>query len=388
MALLDAILGLAVFWLILIFVSSRVNLEAKGVLIAPLVLIWQTNIFRKLFMRIANEKTRTFWLKVGNICAFLALQLFFILPVILLVNIFLSIISKPGPILSLNPIKFLNLEIILLLIPAILFSIVIHEFLHGIMATSEGVRVEKTGIMLVLAIFTVFLQNAVSDLEKISKRARLRIVSVGVISSLLIALVFLPILAISGSLLAPLYEDASGALVVGVEPNSPAETVELKRGDVITGIKLIEFRTIVDYFQINSSRDLITNLRKIPSGNPFILVTKSGDIQVTGKDPPKNSLLISGSDIGAHFYDYKKPKSTILSKFLPYWIELELIWLININLILGLFNILPLPFSDGKIILETLIDRFPAKIKPVFMKSCYSISGILILLNLYVTLFS
>ncbi|MHA2250007.1 MAG: site-2 protease family protein [Candidatus Kariarchaeaceae archaeon] len=261
------------------------------------------------------------------------------------------------------------------------------------MATSEGVKVEKTGFMLILVIFTMFLQNTITDLEKISKRAKLRIISTGVITSLLVALILLPLLTISGSLLAPFYGESSGALVIGIEPNSPAETAELRRGDVITGIKIIviignRIVDVVDYIQIKSSRDLITNLRKIPSGTPFILETNEGDIKITGTNPPANSLLISGSDIGAHFYDYKKPKNGFFSKFLPFWIEMELIWLININLILGLFNLLPLPFSDGKVILENLIGSFPSKTKSIFMKSSYLISGFLVLANLYITLFS
>ncbi len=46
------------------------------------------------------------------------------------------------------------------------------------------------------------------------------------------------------------------------------------------------------------------------------------------------------------------------------------------------------PFSDGKIILETIIDHFPSKARSVIMKSSYVVSGFLVLVNLYITLFS
>ncbi len=372
--------------MLIIFISYRVNLENKGILIAPLVLIWRTDKFNSFYKKIASRGSRRFWKLFGNLSLFLSLQIFLVLPMILLLNIYYGIKDEPSPIFTINPINILSLETAVLIIPALVFSLVIHEIFHGIMATSEDVEVEKTGFMLIIAFVAAFVQIAKDKLIKKSRRARLRIISIGVIINLIFALILLPILSISSLLISPLYESSQGALILGVVPDSPAEAAKLERGDIIIGIKIIEFRTVTGYYSISSSDDLITNLRNIVPDDPFVIETLNGDISITGTEPPEDSNLITGSYIGVHIYDYTPSKNKFLSKFLPYWIEMEILWLININLILGLFNLLPLPFSDGGKLLDTLLEGISNNKRIVTLRISYLLSGILLVTNIIASL--
>ena len=107
-----------------------------------------------------------------------------------------------------------------------------------------------------------------------------------------------------------------------------------------------------------------------------------------GTDPPKDAQIIAGSYIGVEVFDYRESKIGFLSPMLPFYFQEFIIWSISINLILGVFSILPLPFSDGNKILDELLNnsKIQTATKSNLKRLAYLVSTILVVANLYYTI--
>ena len=217
----------------------------------------------------------------------------------------------------------------------------------------------------------------------------MKILTLAVFTNLLLALLFVPILNHSDTLMNPFYEEKSGSMVIFVEEGYPGIDAGIVKGDIITGVKLIQYQFVVRSINITTSNELIAALRNIPAGDLFIITINGDDEVIKGVRPPTGSIQLSGSYLGLRTTDYREPKSGIMSIYLPYWLNVELKWFININLGIGLFNLLPLPFTDGKDIFQILTSKssFYGRNRDRLNKIVYALASILLLSNLVFTIF-
>jgi hypothetical protein len=304
-----------------------------------------------------------------------------------MINFLRAFFGTASPILHFNPIELVNVDTLTMIIPALFFSLLIRLLIQGCVATSYDLKVKQVGMMIIAVLFIPIIQFDREESSLFSKIKDLRIKSIGITISLLLIPFLLLLAAHSGALLDPFFGDSNGALIIGMDPGSPADEANLKRGDIITGVKQLEFQSITFIEDVNSTADLIAILRKIPPNSQFILITKRGDIAIRGNHPSAGSKIIAGSDIGIYMRDYKPPQMSFLSPFIPYWVELGILWAININLVLSLYNLLPFPFSYGKDVLENLVDQFSTIRRQYMLRAAYLFSGILTIGNIYVTIF-
>ncbi|MHA2171953.1 MAG: hypothetical protein ACXAB7_18930 [Candidatus Kariarchaeaceae archaeon] len=377
----------AIFWIVLIFISTRINLSNIGILVTPLIAVWRTDRLNRIFHQLSSDRFQGFWKKISNGSLFLTILLFFTFPLLLLINLLLAFFGSASPILHFNPIELVNVDTLTMIIPALFFSLLIRLLIQGCVATSYDLKVKQVGMMIIAVLFIPIIQFDREESSLFSKIKDLRIKSIGITISLLLIPFLLLLAAHSGALLDPFFGDSNGALIIGMDPGSPADEVNLKRGDIITGVKQLEFQSITFIEDVNSTADLIAILRKIPPNTQFILITKRGDIPIRGNRPSAGSKIIAGSDIGIYMRDYKPPQMSFLSPFIPYWVELSILWAININLVLSLYNLLPFPFSYGKDVLENLVDQFSTIRRQYMLRAAYLFSGILTIGNIYVTIF-
>lgn len=384
--LLQIILWVAVPWLLLMLLSSSLDLESKGLRIGPGVLIWRSDFFNKIYEKI-NRKAEIID-KFGNFSGDISLIIFLILPILLLINVIRFFSSFSSPLFVPNPISRINFELLLLIIIPLISALIIHELLHGVMATNRKVEVSGSGFAIIGVIIAFFVQMVPESLEQSKKKDRLAILSSAIVANLLLAILLIPVFSSSHVFVSPLYNHPTGALITDVFDGSPAFDAGIERGQVIVALQTFkEFQPPIEV-RVASANSLIANLRNIPHGEVFVIITLNGNFSIIGINPPENSQLISGSYIGVSIYDYQQPKLGFLSPFLPYWMEQELSWMINMNLILGMFNLIPLPFTDGSKILSILLEEYKNENrKDKIMKGTYILSGILVVLNLLLTIF-
>ncbi len=385
-SILDGLIYLAIFWLVLLYLSSRINFQRINILIAPLILVWRTEKFIGVIKNLSGSRFRTFWLRIGNGSSLIYLTLFAVLPLILFINILKALLGNPSAIVGENPINFLDTSVLLIILP-IFIALSAHEFAKMIMAIVEDVEIEKTGIIIVVAIFAPIVQLGSKSVRKLKRRPKIRILTIGMFANLLLAMMFIPMLSNHGKIVSVFYEEPSGAMIIGLDPNTQAGFL-LEKGDVIIRIHTLQTGVIDRTQNITSSAQFITTMRGIPPGDLFILELQDSSLIISGSEPPADAQISSGSYIGVEVYDYREAKYDFLSPLAPFYFEEFIIWSISINLILGLFNVLPLPFSDGSKLLDELIDGFQIKkanIKNI-KRFAYAISFILIGLNIRYTL--
>jgi Zn-dependent protease len=308
-----------------------------------------------------------------------------VLPLILLVNIFYALFDEPSEILANNPINFIDSSIIIVLIP-IFLAIFIHETAKMVMAAAQGVDIEKAGVMLILVILAPFVQFGNKSLKRLKRKSRIKILAVGMFSNMVVVILLLPLLANQNSVVSNFYEEPSGAMVISVDPTSPA-AISLQIGDVIVGIRRVSLATVISHQNISSANEFIAALRSIPSGETFVLVLQGFLLTIKGVDPPEDSAIIIGSYIGVEVFDFRESKYSFLSPLLPFYFEELLIWSISINLILGVFSVLPLPLSDGSKFIDELLDgaQIESTQKNYLKRVAYIASALLVIVNLYYT---
>ena len=120
-------------------------------------------------------------------------------------------------------------------------TLIVHEFSHAVLCKVEGVRVKSMGILLAPIPIGGFAEPDEEELmgksgtggKKVASKAeRMRILSAGVMSNLVTALIAFTIFFAALGLVAP----SERVLVVGVEDETPADAVGLEPGMAITHV--------------------------------------------------------------------------------------------------------------------------------------------------------
>ena len=143
---------------------------------------------------------------------------------------------------------------------ALFVTMVVHEFAHGILSRVEGVRVKSMGIVAVLfAPIAAFVEPDEVELfgnkdkpAKVSKGARIRILSAGVISNFIVAAVAM------GLFFGPVIGSISPVdrlIVVDVQDGSAAEKAGFESGMVLLDVNGDETRSLEQFYgDLGSSR--------------------------------------------------------------------------------------------------------------------------------------
>ncbi|MCY3411196.1 MAG: site-2 protease family protein [Candidatus Heimdallarchaeota archaeon] len=381
-------LGIAIFWIILYYLSKQWDLSSRGIMVAPGILVWRTEIFNPYFDKITTKfkSVLNYYSEFSNTAA---IVVFFAFPILLLINIIRFFLDFASPLFVPNPVKSLNLELLLLIIFPVVVALLIHELMHGMMARHLNVEVDSSGIVILGFILSTFVKLVPESIARLELKDRLKITSSAIIANLLLALILIPLLMVSSHLVTPLYHNSEGALITEVLIDTPGMEYGLARGDIITHVRILQEGLTVQTIQTDNANTLLATLRNIPAGNKFILVMLDRELIVEGVQPPLNSELIDGSYLGISIVDYRPGRLSFLSPFFPHYLTLELQWLININLIFGLFNLLPLPMTDGGFIYDLLMSK--SKLDELLLtrlkKVIYVLSILLLGLNLLMTVF-
>jgi membrane-associated protease RseP (regulator of RpoE activity) len=273
---------------------------------------------------------------------------------------------------------------------ALVLTIIIHEAGHGIVARVYGVKVESTGLVLILGIpIGAFVNIEREELARTKLKQKSAILTAGPMNNMIVAGLSLGLLYVVVSSLVPLPqpEDAQyGVQIMTVGDGSLASSIGLKRGDVIIDIQGNRIEHIEDLsrlLQLNlgnrvaitwkdSSGQDLTKTVSIPdrvqpnTGILGVTITNvSPDPEMVlsryksafGSNPIAILLPPTMAEGSVPYSDLMASKysSTLGSAFPIVANFLFWLWFINFNV--GIFNALPIGPLDGGQLYNSFIER-------------------------------
>jgi len=269
----------------------------------------------------------------------------------------------------------------------ILFS---HEFSHALVARKEKIRIKSFGILLFLIFPGAFVEPDEEQIKKSKILTRLKIYSVGSFGNFLNVLVFLIISFLLFKLVLFFLEP------VGIEYEVIEETPASKANLEGTIMSVNEIRTKNIYEFINA-------MKSVKPGEVVKIKTEYKVYEIKTTNHPDNPEL---PYIGISFKRNKiefKEEFNFLGKPSPFLIDfLEWLfgsplftpftpglfsWLIILNLLVGIFNVLPIKPLDGGFMYEAIFEKLFSKDKARKLVNLFSLFIILtILINIAISL--
>jgi membrane-associated protease RseP (regulator of RpoE activity) len=327
--------------------------------------------------------------------------------------------ALPGPefVLALpgiNPI--IPMEYFFYFVLAFIIAIIVHEFSHGILSYASDLKVKSMGLIYIIIPFGAFVEPDEKQLKNTKISKRMRVFAVGPLSNFVVA--FVCILLISFIFISSV-QPGSGLTVFDVYKDSPFYDAGIKKGAIITQINEFDltnnesnkegvffYRDIINqtspnatilvsyryngvlyskyvdltdeytYYYENYNYTENTNKNKTFDGvASFILVRNSLDDlknPITNLSHFTHFFLIpvvgyfeGFNPIADPFIDSYKVEGPLGSLPKPiFWgIINALYWIFWLNLLVGLFNVLPMIPLDGGYLLNDLIRGAVKKLK-------------------------
>ncbi len=274
---------------------------------------------------------------------------------------------------------------------ALVLTIIIHEAGHGIVARVYGVKVESTGLVLLLGIpIGAFVNIEREELARTRLKDKSAILTAGPLNNMIAAALSLGLLYMVVSTLIPIpdqNESQYGVQVKTVGEQSLANSIGIKKGDVIVNVDGDKVEHIEDLSKLLKSNlgNRIEITWKVNNGQevtraasiPTSVQPNTGILGVTitnvAPDPElvldryKNAFASNPiaillpptmAETSVPYSDLMSPKysSSVLGAAFPIIANL-LFWLWFINFNVGIFNALPIGPLDGGQLYNSLIEK-------------------------------
>ena len=400
-------LGIVVAWTaFFLYLQHRKLLESRNLTLAGPIVMWRTGRGRALIDRLARPKR--FWRAFGDASIILVAAAMIATTLLLLWEA--TLVTNPA--IRANPPSpdlLLGLPGVNPLIPigygifGLAVAIVLHEFCHGILARTAGIKVQSVGAVFVVVPIGAFVEPDEDELRALPPRQRARLYAAGPAANIVLALLF-------GFLFCTMVMAAgtpvhNGVGIVGFTQDSGAENASMRAYTVITNVNGTAINGFSDFTHALSAVRPNTTIavQAFNPGNgtytwynvtlgvdpstgrpllgiyaldvspdyyhPFTNVDKFGG--VPGAILSFISLPFSGrapvQDPEVQFYQLSGPLAVIPAP--AFWlIANTLYWLFWLNIMLGATNALPAVPLDGGYALRdglgVLVSRLRHGIKP------------------------
>ncbi len=310
---------------------------------------------------------------------------------------------------------------------ALVFAMVIHELGHGVISRVENMRVKSTGLLTLIIPIGAFVESEGEDVEKAPLGAKLRMFAAGITNNMVVGVVCLVLLAALLGMAIPgdhpyVYGVYSGypAEEAGVPPgfivmdidgypiysldDVTAALSQTKPGDVVTLTG--EYKGEAQSYDITLAAipdDLQSTITDADSGTGYLGISFSEpkmltDALTTLTHPhslseafgsimaflvlPFSSMM--GMDVLGFIVADSPDPAILAAPFVGYWGLVHLLfWCAWLNILLGIFNALPLGGLDGgqmlRESLRSLCRRFGWKETRAY-QVCGMVSYVLILI--------
>ena len=378
---------LAIFllsWISLYFIvrHKQGHLESKGVTLGPLYIIFNIrSLGRALEREFSGSRRASALLSASPVIAvaLMAYALYFLAH-----NMSLYFVA-PGSFSAVVPlIPFITIRsapLLAIFLSAVPLLIIPHELSHALAAAARGIKIKGGGFLLVTFLLGAFVELDEELFRKASWRHRAVTAAAGPTANAVIAGVIFVLLVtqptsylyLPQSVAAPFYTPASGVMIAGVVPGSPAQRIGLSQGDVILSVNGTPLRSISDLTALNLSAGESLMLQVERAGRVYTCHVSLAEI--SGR-----------AMIGVYLANNMKPRLQ-----LPYFgasADYFLLWLLVMSFAVAAFNMLPMPPFDGAIFMDALLSPIikDDSIKRVILYAFYAISAILLMSNIALSL--
>lgn len=233
---------------------------------------------------------------------------------------------------------------------ALILLMVVHEFGHGILARAQGVGIKSIGVILLAILPGAFVELEEEDVEKAKRAVKLRIYAAGSMFNLGLAAIAWVVVIVLTSSFIPYAFQSDGLKIISVTPNGPSEGI-LQEGMVVSSINGYPVNNRTSY------TELIVN--KTKPGDQMTYVTDKGTYTITATGQPSNqSIAYPGTRSETHLVVKPDVAQKTYGEIIP-WFLYNLAdvcyWIYALNLMVGLFNLLPMKPLDGGYIFEELL---------------------------------
>jgi membrane-associated protease RseP (regulator of RpoE activity) len=356
------IIIIAFAWISLNAISRIQWFEVKNPEIGLGYLLYRTTRLNNFIIRIA-KRGQVIWRLIWDIGIISGLGILLIGLTIFTINIplfFLPSSGEVGTAIAVTPvipgitISFQTLPYFLI---AIMIGAIVHEFAHGISARVENVELKSTGIFFFLVFLGAFVEPDESSLVSKPRRSIMRIMAAGGLANMIIAGISILILIIPIGfplLITSFYHtEPSGALIVETISGNPASKAGIKPGFAIIGIS----NSTEDFYPISSIYDFhdYSNSSIVP--DQTLTFHFAGGFTKTLTTVPRSDNPAKGF-IGIRTWNYFEPRflsPSTIANLLPYWIFNCILYVFMVNLMLAIFNLIPIPFLDGEKLLAAFL---------------------------------
>ena len=244
---------------------------------------------------------------------------------------------------------------------ALVFAMVIHEAGHGIISRVENMRVKSTGLLTLIIPIGAFVESYGEDVEKARLGSKLRMFAAGITNNIVIGIICLLLLTVLLGMAVP----GDHPYVYGVYSGYPAEEAGVLPGLIVTDIDGMAVYSLEDITAIMSNTkpgQVVTlsgeykgeaqsydiTLAAVPDDLQSTITRADSEAGYLGISFMEPETLTSAVDV-LSFVAADTPDPAILAApFFGYWSIVHLLfWCAWLNLLLGIFNALPLGGLDG-----------------------------------------
>jgi membrane-associated protease RseP (regulator of RpoE activity) len=314
---------------ILLYVSRR-RLERFGVSVPiPFFVMYKSKVRDVWFPSISMSKAYRYYERAAVVLSIISMIGGIVLIFYIISEFIIPHPPSEKPALSLTPIIpgiTISLSQTPFLLLALGISVALHEIMHALSATSNGIKVRNGGILL-LGIFPgAFVEPDEESFNSSTLSKKVKVIAAGIALNLILAAIFFPITYFFPNLV------SQGILIESVVKDSAAYNSSLTSGDIIKA---------VDGTSVNNPYQLGNFLQKYRTNTYTILLPNGTEREVAISAP-------------SHFL------GVYVTYYIPsIWLDIYtfVFWMFTINFSLALFNGAPLIITDGGKIFTELLKR-------------------------------
>ncbi len=394
-----------ILFLTIFVIVKRKKVAIQGILPVFYFVLYRTKIGLKFMKRVADRHNKLVKIlgSIGVVVGFLGM----VLIIWMIVGQFLFMIKDPSVPSGVQPVLPFNIKGAVYVpffhwISVLLLIVIVHEMSHGLLSNAYKVPVKSSGFAIFGIVLPLFPAAFVEPDEKILVKKpawqQLSVYAAGPFANILFALLTIGIIALVSSSLshATLIDD-------GVEIRGFLDSENYPSSAKLAGLSDGEIIESIDGYDVTYIENLSTVMSDKHPGEIISLETNKQHYEFElGQNPKNESLPFMGVSIGQHVivnpvfkekygsfltgaalwlngdakghsggsikYSTDLPPDTFWAFKIIYWLmggptqRGFLFWLFQLNVGIGLINLLPLGPVDGGRMLQIVLKRlFPKK---------------------------
>ncbi len=315
-----------------------------GVDVRPFMIIWRRSVELHQ-LQVARNRVLTAVLTVGIALIFVWMVIFYVFIVPSIIGFIGNLAhgkAATAPLIPLIPGVTVKGIFILYFALSASIAIAIHEIMHAVAARNEGVGLKSWGLGVLFIFPLAFVEMDEESYNRSRMSSKLRIVSAGVLSNTVLALIALALINIV------LMTSSTAVLIVSVDHGWPAEKAGIASGDIILDINGTKISGIRDLIKVitpyrNTTALFILKVYRPGEGIKYVKVLKPDTYPRLGIRVTETFVSVSDSKV------YEDAARLHLFYFLQ--------WLYIINASIAVINAIPLFITDGGRLLHELCMR-------------------------------